>query len=87
MGCSCTKNSTEKVVSGNKLSDVRSLYVQVGKKKSEEVKTTKGSIKAKRNLFFSIQKKSWIFILDFLTYKEVTVAGCINKYFNLTLEP
>ena len=87
MGCSCTKSSTEKVVSGNKLSDVRSIYVQVGKKKMEDNKTTEASFKGKRNLYFSIQKKSWVYILDFLNYKEVTVAGCINKYKKLTLEP
>ncbi len=79
MGCSCTKNSVKKVATGNKVSEVKGIFVQIGKKKLEEKKSSQSSLKVRKNMFFAIQRKSWTQILDFLTYKDLTIAGSINK--------
>jgi hypothetical protein len=81
MGCSCTKNTLDKVATGNRATDIKPIVVNINRRRLEEKRTSQGSLKIKKNMFFAIQRKSWSQVLDFLTYKDLTVAGCINKYF------
>jgi hypothetical protein len=92
MGSCCTKNQNNVVARGNKLSEIRSNLIHVRKNNKNETKidgTTKElltcsdsklrNINPKRNFFYVIQKRTWIVILDFLTYKDLCQAGQLNK--------
>ena len=89
MGCYSSKNTTTKTVKSRKLSDKR---VTIGKfclPKAEMEKINyeemsinnyaKNKLILRRNMFYYIQKKMWIKVLDFLTYKDLCQAGLLNK--------
>lgn len=73
MGCSCQKNVKSQIVSRNRLSEIRSNFIAIETKKKEVARAPN------RNRFFSLQRKTWIIILDFLPYKDLCQAGQLNK--------
>jgi hypothetical protein len=89
MGCYTSKNTISKTVKSRKLSYKR---VNTGKfslprgeieninyEEMSNNNYVKNKLILRRNMFFYIQKKMWIKVLDFLTYKDLCQAGLLNK--------
>ena len=77
MGCSCAKLSSAKIVKANKIAEKKISFIKVNKKKDED--NIKTIILQKRNVFYVLQKKTWIIILNFLPYKDLCQVGQLNK--------
>ena len=78
MGCNCSQNVPNKVIKMNKLADLRSNLITV-RIKRKSIEESELELYKKINMFNLINRKCWIVILDFLTYKDLFQAGQLNK--------
>jgi hypothetical protein len=91
MGCYCTKNSETKIIRPKKLSNRQLNFSHlIGPPPQDENiescsqklflnNNARNKLILRRNMFFYIQKKMWIKILDFLSYRDLCQAGLLNK--------
>lgn len=77
MGCMGTKNNSQ-IVKGKKFSQ-KNNFTYINKKSSSEKDDTVLKSMLNRNMFYAIQKKTWIMVLDFLHHKDLNQVGKLNK--------
>jgi hypothetical protein len=77
MGCMGTKNKSQ-IVKGKKFSQKQN-FTQINKVSSDPVLKSL----LNRNMFYAIQKKTWLIVLDFLHHKDLLKVGKLNKYHSI----